>query len=55
ELEAVRWFGREEVAAAARADVAWDADGEDPPPGVLLLPPRLAIARHLVDGWLARG
>ncbi len=55
ELEAVRWFSREELTAAARADVAWEADGAVPADDAkLLLPPRLAIARHLVDGWLAR-
>jgi NAD+ diphosphatase len=41
ELEDVRWFAREEVAAAARGE------------GPLLLPPPLAIARRLIDGWLA--
>ena len=50
ELESVRWFDRAELEAAARADVGWEqevaTDG-------LLLPPRLAIARHLIDGWLA--
>ena len=57
ELESVRWFSRAELAAAARADVAWENEpdrGTEDPPGGLLLPPRLAIARHLVDGWLAR-
>lgn len=44
ELEAVRWFTREEIAAAA--------DGT--PDAPLLLPPSVAIARHLLDGWLAR-
>ena len=44
ELEAVRWFTRDEIAAAA----AGAADAE------LLLPPSVAIARHLLDGWLAR-
>ncbi len=56
ELEAVRWFSRDEIAEAAAADVAWERDGdvEQPPPAAgLLLPPRLAIARHLVEGWLA--
>lgn len=42
ELEHVRWFTRAEVEAAAR-------NGGN---GVLL-PPRLAIARRLIDGWLA--
>jgi NAD+ diphosphatase len=52
ELEDVRWFARDEVAAAVADDPAW-IDG----PGVdrLLLPPRTAIARHLVDRWLADG
>jgi NAD+ diphosphatase len=45
ELESVRWFTREELMAAA-------GEGGDSP---LLLPPRLAIARHLIDGWLAAG
>lgn len=56
ELEAVRWFSRAEVAEAASADVAWEggpAEATDAP--MLLLPPRLAIARHLVEGWLQRG
>jgi NAD+ diphosphatase len=42
EIEDVRWFSREEVAAAA----SWDGEGD------LLLPPRHAIARRLIDGWL---
>ncbi len=49
----MRWFTREQVRAAAAAegddDAAWergDAAAE------LLLPPRLAIARRLLDGWL---
>jgi NAD+ diphosphatase len=54
EIQDVRWFSREEVAAAAAEDV----DGWSGPPGAddeharLLLPPRLAIARRLVEGWL---
>jgi len=55
ELESVRWFTRAELAAAAQADVAWE-DGATAPPstgaGELLLPPRLAIARHLIEEWL---
>jgi NAD+ diphosphatase len=43
ELEDARWFGRAELGAAARGD-------EGSP---LLLPPPLAIARRLIDGWLA--
>src|SRR4051795_6446603 len=43
ELQAVRWFTREELrrAAAGESDFA--------------VPPPLAIARRLMDGWLARG
>jgi NAD+ diphosphatase len=52
ELEDVRWFTRDEVAAAVADDPAWiDGPGGDR----LLLPPRTAIARHLVDRWLAEG
>ncbi len=40
ELEDVRWFAREEVEAALAGR------------GPLRLPPPLAIARRLVDGWL---
>ncbi len=57
ELESVRWFTRAEVTSAARADVAWEAEGGAQPAdgaGGLLLPPRLAIARFLLEGWLAR-
>ena len=49
ELEDARWFSRAEVAEAATVD-SWD----DPPPGDgLVLPPRSAIARRLIDSWLA--
>jgi NAD+ diphosphatase len=41
ELEDVRWFSRDEVAEAAAGR------------GELRLPPPLAIARRLIDGWLA--
>jgi NAD+ diphosphatase len=40
ELEDVRWFAREDVEAAVTGR------------GALRLPPPLAIARRLVDGWL---
>lgn len=52
ELEDVRWFTREEVAAAAALDASatWEAA---PAGAALLLPPPLAIARRLLDGWLA--
>jgi NAD+ diphosphatase len=50
ELQDVRWFARAEVAAAAAVDEPrWDAGEGD---GGLLLPPRLAIARMLLEGWL---
>jgi NAD+ diphosphatase len=54
ELEAVRWFTREEIVAAHGApDVAWTPEGSEPPPGVeFWLPPREAIARQLVAAWL---
>jgi NAD+ diphosphatase len=54
EIEDVRWFSRDEVAAAA----AEDEDGWGSAPGPhdgaegLLLPPRIAIARRLVERWL---
>jgi len=52
ELEEVRWFTRAEVAAAAEHDVDFLGAGTPPGDGVIL-PPRLAIARHLVTAWLA--
>jgi NAD+ diphosphatase len=45
ELEDARWFSRAELEAAV-------AGGPDAP---VLLPPPLAIARRLVDAWLAEG
>jgi NAD+ diphosphatase len=51
ELEDVRWFSREEVAEAARHDDQWT--GEPAGPGPLMLPPRTAIARTLIDAWLS--
>ena len=42
ELEDTRWFTRAEVQAAAESD-----------DGALKLPPRLAIARRLIEHWLA--
>jgi NAD+ diphosphatase len=47
ELEDVRWFSRAEVAAAAD----WSPAGPEDAP--LALPPRHAIARRLIDSWLA--
>jgi NAD+ diphosphatase len=58
ELQDVRWFSREEVAAAAADDIdGWGGspDPADPDATSLLLPPRLAIARQLIEGWLAEG
>jgi len=43
ELEDARWFSRGELEAAVAGR------------GPLGLPPRLAIARRLIDGWLAEG
>src|SRR3954464_7109855 len=55
ELQDVRWFGRAEIEAAAREDDddAWGTPGD--PGGPLRLPPRLAIARRLVENWLGGG
>ncbi|MCW3004248.1 MAG: diphosphatase [Conexibacter sp.] len=50
ELEDVRWFDRAEVAAAVSGDESW-IDGA--PSDRLMLPPPTAIARLLVDRWLA--
>jgi NAD+ diphosphatase len=52
ELEDVRWFARAEVAAAARDESSADWIAGAPADG-LLLPPPTAIARHLIDRWLA--
>lgn len=50
ELEDVRWFEREQVAEAATRDDDWSEGGPDVG---LQLPPRTAIARRLIEGWLA--
>jgi NAD+ diphosphatase len=52
DVQDVRWFSRAEVAAAAAADAeGW---GGEPDGGTsLLLPPRLAIARRLLERWLS--
>jgi len=55
EVQDVRWFSRPEVAAAAAEDVdAWDGTPAETDPGAapLLLPPRLSIARRLLERWL---
>ena len=51
DVQDVRWFTRAEVEAAAAADSeGWGAPQSGEP---LLLPPRLAIARRLLERWLA--
>jgi NAD+ diphosphatase len=57
ELQDVRWFTRDELARAAADE---DDDWTHPPTpgdpgGPLQLPPRLAIARRLVEDWLSSG
>jgi NAD+ diphosphatase len=53
ELQDARWFSRAEIEAAGRddADDDWLSPGD---PGELRLPPRLAIARRLIEAWLSR-
>ena len=56
EIQDVRWFTRAEVAAAAELDVdGWGGAPEEVPGDGLLLPPRLAIARRLLERWLSGG
>jgi NAD+ diphosphatase len=52
ELQDARWFDREEIerAAAEDDDAGWGTPGDAG--GPLKLPPRLAIARRLVEHWL---
>jgi NAD+ diphosphatase len=52
ELQDARWFDREQIARAAAEDddVGWGTPGDAG--GPLKLPPRLAIARRLVEDWL---
>jgi NAD+ diphosphatase len=53
ELQDVRWVSRAELArAAAEEGDGWSAP-EGAGDGELVLPPPLAIARRLVDAWLA--
>jgi len=49
ELDDARWFSRDEVAEAARENSWTEPDEGDG----LLLPPRSAIARRLIEDWLA--
>jgi NAD+ diphosphatase len=55
ELQDARWFTRAEIeeAAAASDNDNWGNPGD--PGGPLQLPPRLAIARRLVEDWLSSG
>ena len=49
----MRWFDRAELERAAAQDDNkddWGTPGD--PGGPLRLPPRLAIARRLIDRWL---
>jgi NAD+ diphosphatase len=50
DVEDARWFSRADVAAAAAEDA--DGWGGGPSSAPLLLPPRLAIARRLLERWL---
>jgi NAD+ diphosphatase len=54
ELEAVRWFTREEIVTAHGApDIPWTPEQREPPAGIdFWLPPREAIARQLVAAWV---
>lgn len=54
ELQDVRWFTRAEVEIAAQEPDFdnWGSPGD--PGGPLALPPKLAIARHLIEHWLDR-
>jgi len=54
ELEDVRWVSRAELERAAAEDGDGWSDPERAADGDLMLPPPLAIARRLVEGWLAR-
>jgi NAD+ diphosphatase len=56
ELEAVRWFSREEIVTAhAAPDMPWTPEQREPPAGIdFWLPPREAIARQLVAAWAER-
>lgn len=49
ELEDARWFTREEVRVASRYEDSWDEPGTGEG---LLLPPRSAIARRLIEEWV---
>jgi NAD+ diphosphatase len=52
ELQDVKWFTRAEVRDAARERDSDDWGTPGDPGGPLRLPPRLAIARRLIENWL---
>jgi NAD+ diphosphatase len=52
ELQDVRWFDREQIADAALRNAEWEHEELE---AEVQLPPRSAIARRLIDGWLERG
>jgi NAD+ diphosphatase len=53
ELEDVRWVSRGELERAAAHEGDGWSDREGPGDSELILPPPLAIARRLVEAWLA--
>ena len=53
ELEDVRWFSRAEVAAAITSETQWIDWVGGPDVDQLMVPPPTAIARALLDRWLA--
>ena len=53
ELEDVSWFTRDDVLSATAHEDSWDAAASGDIK--LLLPPRLAIARRLIEHWLSSG
>ena len=53
ELQDLRWFTRAEIERAATEPDKDDWGTPGDPGGPLRLPPSLAIARRLIDGWLA--
>jgi NAD+ diphosphatase len=53
ELQDVRWFTRAEIELAAAEPDSDNWAGPGDPGGPLALPPKLAIARRLIEHWLA--
>ncbi|XP_060238042.1 NAD(P)H pyrophosphatase NUDT13, mitochondrial isoform X5 [Meriones unguiculatus] len=52
ELEAAAWFGLDEVAAALRRKGSFTQQQSEASP--LLLPPKLAIAHHMIKKWVEK-